>query len=385
MRTSALIKLFILLFITLNFGVQSVYAGCNEETNTNIQAIIDKNRVNYQIPGIQVSIFCPGEETPRNFTSGSTTLDHLSLVNSDHLFQIGSETKSFISTLILQLEAEGLLSITDPLSKFFPGFPTKWQKITVKQILNHSSGIYNYTDVLEDLLKQENGFDLNKYWSGDELINFVIDKPLYFEPGTDFHYSNTNYILAGMIIEAVSHHTLEEEINHRLINFLHLKNTYYLPTQYSEDIMQRMAHGYSDNGTFADEPKDITDNNHSWANAAGAMVSTSQDMAQWFMYLNKGILLPPLQMKKLTTVIEGKLPNSSDMVGYGLGIIHDNKTFGEEAWWHSGGTLGYSALMVWLKSSDVIVTVNVNHTTQNKDIYKICHDIALFFRNGHIN
>ncbi|HIH8951563.1 TPA: serine hydrolase [Legionella pneumophila] len=118
----------------------------------------------------------------------------------------------------------------------------------------------------------------------------------------------------------------------------------------------------------------------SWANTAGAMVSTSHDMAIWFKNLLDGSLFPPKQMNELLTFVDGIFPDTSIQIGYGLGIIHDFDTFGEEALWHSGGTLGYNALMVWLKCNDVVITTNINHTTVNRDMYNITRDLATFIQ-----
>ena len=111
------------------------------------------------------------------------------------------------------------------------------------------------------------------------------------------------------------------------------------------------------------------------------MVSTSQDMAIWFKTLMSGALLPAWQMQELTTFIDGELLNYPKKIQYGLGIIHNDTTFDQQAIWHSGGTLGYSSIMVWLPLSKTVITVNTNHTSKNKDIYKISQKIAKYFRN----
>jgi D-alanyl-D-alanine carboxypeptidase len=105
------------------FGIDVSYAACSQNINESIQKIIDGNRIKYQIPGIEVSVSCPGEEIPRDFVSGTTTIDGTVPVQSDHLFQIGSETKSFVTAVILQLEAEGRLSIYDPISTYLKNIP----------------------------------------------------------------------------------------------------------------------------------------------------------------------------------------------------------------------------------------------------------------------
>lgn len=366
------IYLLLVLFLGI-FG--NSYAICPAIHEEEIQHLIDNDRLKYHIPGIEISIHCAEESFIHDFASGTTTIDGNAPIQTNHLFQIGSETKSFIATIILQLEGEGLLSIEDSLSNYLENLPPSWQNITIEQLLNHQSGIFNYTDVLEVMVR-ENKFDLSKTWTSNELVQLVVDKALYFPPGSGWHYSNTNYVLAGQIIEKITQRSIAEELQSRLFTPLQLNNTYYLPSIYTDNMLQRMAHGYSERGLFPDEPRDITSTNNSWANAAGAIVATSHDTAQWFRHLMNGSLLAPQQMTELMSVVDATLPNTTQKIDYGLGVIHDKKTFQEEAWWHSGGTLGYSALMIWLKDSDIVITANISHINATRDIYVIMSDLV---------
>ena len=375
--------IFLMTLISI-FSVDVSYAKCGKYLDQDIQVILDKDRMIYQIPGIEVSVICPGESSVHDFVSGTTILNGRTFLQTNNLFQIGSETKSFIAAILLQLEAEGLLSIDDKIGKWLPKVNVVWQGITIKQLLNHTSGIPNYTDVLDEMLHSDNNIDPRKQWTSEELVNLIINKPLYFEPGKGWHYSNTNYVLAGMIIEVAIGKSVDEEIKTRLTKVLLLPDTYYLPNFYNAEIMARMAHGYSDRGYFSDEPKDITQTNPSWANAAGAIVSTSHDMAIWFKKLLNGSILPSKQMKELMSVVDesnGKsLSRTNKKMGYGLGIIHDMTTFGEETWWHSGATLGYSAFMVWLKCSNIVLTVNFNHVSSTNDLDKLVKGLVSYIQ-----
>lgn len=352
------------LFISVAAGLPvAAYASCSNVSDQKIQNIIDQNRVKFDIPGIQVSLLCPEESQPRDYVSGNIKIDSNIPVRQDHLFQIGSETKSFIAAILLQLDTEGTISLNDYIEKWLPMIPASWHGITITQLLNHTSGLYNYTDELIELFLK-NQVDINKQWSAPELISLVKDKDSYFEPGKGWHYSNTNYVLAGMIIEAASGESVLDAMNNRLIYPSGLMNTYYVPALYSGDILKRMSHGYSKSGLFPDEPKDVTEINASTFNAAGANISTSHDMSLWFKKLMKGDLLNQTQLAKLMTLVDvyngQPLPNSPTSSGYGLAVVHDQAKFNEEAWWHTGGTLGYTALMVWLKCNDVIITINIS-------------------------
>ena len=241
--------------------------------------------------------------------------------------------------------------------------------MTIQQLLNHTSGIFNYTEMVElwtTLMTSE----FKMQFSSDELISFVKNKEFNFLPGFGWSYSNTNYILAGMVVQAVTGKSIEEELNTRLLLPLHLSNTYYYAHAYNDDMLQRMAHGYSSSGLFPDEPKDITSQNMSWANAAGAIVSTSHDTAMWLRHLlTDNDLLPATQRQELISIVDMEngqsLPSGNNKLGYGLGVLRFNSPAGE-IWGHSGGTFGYASHMYWLKCNDVVITAIVNHVDQSE-------------------
>lgn len=353
--------LIFLSLIAIIFQIEPSYAGCGQNINGGIQKIIDKDRIKYNIPGIQVSISCPDESSPRNFVSGTTTQEGATLVKSDNLFQIGSETKSFTSAIILKLEANGLLSINDSIGKWLPQYPA-WKNITIKQLLNHTSGIVDYFDT-DEFQNTETETNFQKQWSPEELVNLVINVSPYFAPSQGFHYSNTNYVLAGMIISTLTGKSIEEEMEILLFEPLSLSNSHYVPQPYSDDIMQRMAHGYYHvkiNEPFADS----TNYNMSEADAAGAIVSTSQDTAIWLKKLLTTDVLPEKQRNEMMTLVDMEtgqaISRESKKSGYGLGILRHVVTSGVEIWGHDGSTFGYNSNMFLLKCNNVYITTIIN-------------------------
>jgi CubicO group peptidase (beta-lactamase class C family) len=133
----------------LLISASTAFANCGPLLNETVQKTIDTYRTENNIPAIQASVFCPGENQPRDFISGTKTKEGADPIKADTLFQIGSETKSFIAAIILQLEADGLLSIEDDIGTWLPQLPAHWKKITIKQLLNHTSGLgvkYIYDD-----------------------------------------------------------------------------------------------------------------------------------------------------------------------------------------------------------------------------------------------
>jgi len=365
---------------------QISYAKCGKNLNEGIQKIIEEDRVKYKIPAIQVSISCPGENLPRDFVSGTTTLNGSSLIKPDNLLQIGSETKSFTAGLVLMLEAEGLLSIDDPIGKWLPQFP-EWKNITIRQLLNHTSGIVSFTDISEYMrIGQDSGW--KKQWTPKELISFVINKPLYFSPGAGWHYSSTNYVLAGMVIHAVTGKSVEEEMHLRLFKPLNLFNTYYLPHTYDKDIMQRMVHGYLYEKP-ENPPTDATNYNMSMADAAGAIVSTSHDTAIWLRRLFNGSILPIKQLSEMLNMVDTEngqpLASGNKKTGYGLAIWHDFHEFGEESWGHNGTTFGYRASMTYLKCHDVVITTIINNSTDKNDSYDLTKDLISYIQKSDVS
>lgn len=378
------IKMFSICFMILISALvtQITYAECGPKLNEGIQKIIDEDRIKYQIPGIQVSISCPGEENPRDFVSGTTTIDGAMSVKPENLFQIGSETKSFTSVILLKLEADGILSINDPIGKWLPNISPDWKNITIKQLLNHTSGIFNYAET-DEFWSIEKNSGFKKQWAPDELINLVVNKSAYFKPGKGWHYSNTNYVLAGMIIQAATGKLVEEKMNTLLLEPLHLTNTFYLPYIYSNNIIQRMAHGY--HKTANDPLADATNYNMSMADAAGAIISTSHDTAIWLRrLLTTDTVLPAAQRKELMSLVDMKsgqeLPNTNNISGYGLGIGFDY--YGEEIWGHDGGTLGYLSNMLWLKCNDVVVTSLINISSDDNVSGDLISDLVNYIQKS---
>ncbi len=304
-------------------------------------------------------------------------------VNSTSLYQIGSITKSFISAVILQLEATPELhfNINDKLSAYLPQY-SEWGNVTIKQMLNMTSGIPDY--LADDKYLQDLANDSYKQWLPEEEISYVAKKPLLFLPGTKWNYSNTNYILAGMIITKLTGHTVEEEINSRFLapnnsSHLRLKNTFYISHQYPSRIIPRMVHGYHLGGTigkFIPLKADLTMFSLSYAGAAGAVVSNTEDITQWvrsLLTVNK--VLPPKQLEELTTLVSqqtGKLlktPDESDPDGFGLGIglSYAGADIPGLIFNYAGMTMGYRAIYFYFLNQNLILAATANSSENDNN------------------
>lgn len=336
--------------------------------NQDLQKKLDHFRRAYGVPGVVMSVSLPREQATRDFTSGVDRVPSGSPVTTNRLFQIGSISKSFTAALILKLEARGLLSLDDTVGDFLPQYP-KWRNITIRQLLNQTSGIYDYThDPRLDHVKNPR----YRYttWTLADLANIAYPHRLQFRPGRSWGYSNTNYIIAGLIIERVTHRSIAQNIEENFLDprLYGLSSTHYISGPYPQYVLANMAHGYHNNGDI-----DETYVNLSWAGSAGAIVSTSHDLIKWAHALFHGRVLPPKQMQEMETITSRKngrtLYSATREKGYGLGIGHKYIQGVGNIWSHPGGTTGFSALLMWAQQHDITVAITAN--SHDVNIHKI--------------
>lgn len=265
-------------------------------------------------------------------------------------YRVGSITKTFVSTVLLQLEAEGRLSLDDKVAKWLPGTVRgnghDGRHITLRQLLNHTSGIFNYTadDDFGRTYFLKDGFFEHRYDTKTpaDLVAIAMTHKPDFAPGTSWNYSNTNYVLAGMVIEKVTGRPYGDEVRRRIVQPLSLKATSVPGTRVT--LPKPSSRGYSKLAETATGPTyDVTELNPSLASAAGEMISDSADLNRFYSALLKGRLLPPKQLKEMkTTVAAEEYPNA----GYGLGLIDRKLSCGVHVWGHDGGIHGSNSVAV---------------------------------------
>ncbi|WP_329278800.1 serine hydrolase domain-containing protein [Streptomyces sp. NBC_00691] len=265
----------------------------------------------------------------------------------DDRFRVGSITKTFTATVLLQLQAEGRLDLDDPVEKWLPGVVRgnghDGRRITVRQLLNHTSGVYSVTS---DPGFQEKifgpGFLEHRYdrWTPRRLVDIAMTHAPDFAPGTDWNYSNTNYVLAGMVIEKVTGRPYGKAVENRIIKPLKLRATSVPGT----DV--RMPRPSSPAwSTLSADPgapvHDVSRLSPTIAYAAGEMISDSNDLQTFYRALLKGRLLPKAELKEMTTTVQvsPELPGT----GYGLGLMKQKLSCGKEIWGHGGGIHGSSS------------------------------------------
>ncbi|MEU9130521.1 serine hydrolase domain-containing protein [Kitasatospora sp. NPDC048540] len=269
----------------------------------------------------------------RTYTAGVGDVVTGSPVPADGQVRIGSNTKTFTAVVVLQLAAEHRLRLDAPVDRYLPGLlrgdGIDGRGITVRQLLQHTSGLPNYTDYLDD--------DIRPY-QPRELVDLALRHKAEFAPGTSWAYSNTNYILAGMIIEKVTGRTVAEQIDRRIIQPLGLRHTSF-PAPGDATIREAHPHGYYQES--AGGPlHDITEMDPSWAWAAGQMISTNSDLNRFFTALLRGDLLPPAQLAQMRTTVPAE-STFGPGARYGLGLASIPLSCGGVYWGHGGSIPGY--------------------------------------------
>ena len=244
-------------------------------------------------------------------------------------FRIGSVTKAFVATVILQFVSEGKLGLDDTVERWLPGIVPGGADITVHHLLDHTSRLYNYT---RELIPERIIRERHRQWAPHEIVVRATSYQPDFRPGTGRAYNNTAFILLGMVLEKVGRRPYGEQIENRILHPLGLRQT--LVRDDSEHLPEPHAHAYL---AVDGELIDTTEYNPSTAGAAGCMVSTAADLNSFFAALLTGDLLSPAELQEMTTAIATGTPG----VDGGLGITRYTLPDGVTVWGKDGGFHGY--------------------------------------------
>jgi D-alanyl-D-alanine carboxypeptidase len=305
-------------------------------------------------PGIAVRVSGPGSSVDIARQAAWTRADHR--LSADDQFRMASNTKTMVGTVALQLVAEHRLSLDDKVEKWLPGLVSNGGAITVRMLLNHTSGLPDYIYAPEALLSITG--QVPRSWQPKELLALVAGEPPLAPPGASYSYSTTNYIAAGLILERAGRRSLPDLLTERIFRPLGLRDTYFATDGTSRDG-DRLAHGYEPDrehvgpllppGTpdsiFFVGPQrpghvDVTNHDQSWLWAAGGVVSTPADWERFLKALLSGKLLPPAQLAQMRTTVEE--PGSEGTARYGLGLEQYLSPCGP-VWGHTGGDPGYGS------------------------------------------
>ncbi len=284
---------------------------------------------------------------------------------TDGHFRVGSTTKNFTATLMLQLVAEGRIGLDTPIAGFLPRFGFD-RRITVRMLLQHTSGLFNYTGEYFPDGTIVPGIP----WSGpewvakrfhtyqpEELVRLSLSKPPRFEPGAGWSYANTNYVVLRLLVEKLSGRPFADELDRRVLRPLKLRDT-LSPGAWS-GMPKPYAHAYypyEDAGQW--KTIDVTHQNPSWASSAGDMISTTKDLQTYFSALQSGKLLPAW----LLTEMRKTHPQSESLYGfYGLGQFSQDLGPGcaVTVLNHNGSNNGYAALMYSTPDGSKTMTASI--------------------------
>ena len=272
---------------------------------------------------------------------------HVSMQAADR-YRIASVTKAFVSVVILQLEAEGRLDVDDPVEKYLPTVVPNGGAITLRELMNHTSGLFNYTD--DDAFTNDPFASFSRTWTPQQLLAVAFAHPANFASGTNWSYSNTNYVVLGLVVEAVTGKPLGQVLQERIFTPLRLTSTSFpLAISLGPDFV----HGYI---KLPGSPLiDISPAlNPTWGWAAGAIVSNARDVTAFYRGLFTGKLLPPPQLDEL----ESPTPTSGT---YALGVAITAPACGR-AFTHTGDFLGWRNIVYSTANGrrQAVVMVNVN-------------------------
>ncbi|MDN3028487.1 serine hydrolase domain-containing protein [Streptomyces sp. S.PB5] len=280
-------------------------------------------------------------------------------------FRVGSITNTFVATVLLQMEAEKKIDLDDSVERYLPGVVTgngnDGNAITVRELLNHTSGLYDY---LADVTYYEtyvlgDGFLKHRYdtLTPGQRLKVAFSHPPLFQAGARHSFSHTNDILAALIVEKVAGTPYEKEVRKRIIKPLGLKATSNPGT--GTTVPQPSSRGYS-KLFFATQPDridDVTELNASQIWGDGDIISSAGDLNRFYKALMGGKLLPAQQLAEMkTTVVNPDLPISS----YGLGVERISLGCGTDIWYHDGGTVGWLTLAAFTEDGSHLLTFNYN-------------------------
>ncbi|WBQ04036.1 serine hydrolase domain-containing protein [Kribbella sp. CA-293567] len=300
-----------------------------------------------------------------------TKVDHR-LKPGDQL-RVGSNTKTMVAVLVLQLVGEHRLALDQPVEKWLPGMIPNGGRISLRMLLNHTSGLANNTDD-EQVLRSVFGLE-KRSWTAAELLAAGTSQPPVAAPGEKWFYSNTNYVALGLVLERVTGRDLSSLLNERIIQPLHLNRTYLassavprkrdtLAPGYEPDaahlgaVIPGLPPGFHFVGNEHDGHVDVSTIDPSWAGAAGGIVSTTRDWSRFLTALMSGRLLPPAQLRQMLTMIPAD-PERPTAGSYGLGLAKIPTPCGP-VYGHTGGIPGYRSDIftdrTGTRSAAVIVT-----------------------------
>lgn len=319
------------------------------------QALIDEI-VSQGVPGMMMTVY-DGKDTyaPWAGASGKADLKNDVALKNCNIARVGSTVKMFTAVTILQLVEEGKLDLDDQAAQYLSEETMadieNANQATVRQLLQHSSGIYNY--IASPYFQTASLNDLVKEWKPNELLEYARGRNANFEPGTDVDYSNTNYIFLGEIIEKIEDKKFYKAFEERIFNPLDLKYTSFAA---ENPVPENIIRGYIDLYSKLEVIDATYYSGWDYYTADGGLISNPYDL---YLFLRSVINSNIISQESFEQMTHWVSPSNDDEIFYGLGIFKIKTKFGE-AYIHSGDAIGYAATMMYLPNHDVFICWAVN-------------------------
>ncbi len=327
-----------------------IFSACqidNRPLDVQLEEAMTEELKENNIRGASAAVILPDESIHRivaGFSHDSVAID------PDMLFAIGSITKNMVAALVLRLTEEGVLDLSDSLHEWLPSYAHVDSTITIRQLLNHTSGLYMFWDndsIWEDLKKYR-----GRIFTPEMVLGYLKDP--YFAPGKNFRYSNTNYLLLAMIITRATGSSLSREFRDRFWEPLDIRNTFL---SVEEDIPPRLAHVWGDHFENDGSNRDLTylprNSHESITYGSSGLFMTAEDLAKWSYKLFQGKVLSDTSLNQMLHFHMG---------GYGLGVGYFRSILGggRQAVGHMGGNIGTTSAMIYSRKHKISLAVMIN-------------------------
>ena len=362
------------------------------QAGTTLQAALRRDLSDYlttrrtveHISAVSLRVTFPGTRPAISLADGTIRYNGGPPVSASALWQIGSNTKAFTAVILLQLEAEGKLSIDDPIGTWLPQYPA-WRHITIRQLLDMTSRIPNYTS--QPAFADALAANPSARFTTAQLVSYIAGLPL---GPKGWNYTNTDYILAQMIIQKVTHDTYASQLTQRIIDPLRLRSTCLAPYTCPPSDAAQMPAGYL---YIAGVPASLLGQAVpplalTWAQGAGGIVTSLADMTTWDRALYSGQLLPPRQQNQLESLVSEATgqpiarTTPAGPAGFGLGIQQMTSAQTGPIWDYEGQTFGNRVVHLYLPRSGMIIALALNSATDNDDIGDLATSVYQTLQNA---
>ncbi|MCG6894349.1 MAG: beta-lactamase family protein [Desulfobacteraceae bacterium] len=324
-----------------------------------LQYALNSAREQSAIKGVSAAIIRPHKEIWIGVSGMSDpTIDEQ--IVPEMLFDIGSIGKNYLAALVLRLVEERRLGLDDPLWKWLPNYPNIDNKITIRQLLNHTSGVFDFVKHPRSPFQMV--YRSTKIWNQEQILAELVDKP-YFIPGKGWHYSTTNYILLRMIAEKVTGSKVSSETARRFLIPLALDGTVAVDPLGSVPAEIRIANNW------IGQHVDLAPKPQPWTSSSPTLIyATAEDAAKWahFLYHDKIVL----KQRSLDQMLDfhSPAPNDPPLSGYGLGVMFVDYDLvenlfgikGVRMWGHGGSTHGFRSIVMYLPDQETTISVLAN-------------------------